>query len=456
MAGAAWDTLTVTGKITVPPDRLVRVGPRIEGKVVAVYANVGDFVHAGQSVAAISSVELAEARATYRQANARVAAARRNLDSEKRMVDMGAVSSRPVEEARSASLEAQQALTEAKSAVAEATSDRTQAEAEVTQCEARVERARDLYKDQIVSKQDLETAEGDLKRDQIAYDAAATRVTRAQDRVADAQAAADNAKAYLAREEKVGKSKILDSRAIQVAQTDLDAATIDAQAAAERIRVLGASPEGSGDTLSITSPIAGRVVARNTSRGEMASPSDALFTIANLSEVWIQADVFEKDIAKVRSAQTAEIRVDAYPDRVFRGRVEHIDEILSPESRTAKVRIAVANPDGDLKGEMFANVTIVIGGRGGAVLIPKEAVLDDSGKKTVFVVCEETAADRKAFAEGKPGFDKFEVETGSVHGNQIEIRKGLEPGARVVTTGQYQLLTAFGGGKLEAGCCAGE
>ena len=115
VAGEGWDTLSLTGKIAVPSDRLVQVSPRIDGKVVAAYPKVGDTVRKGQTLAMISSVDLAEARAQHRQALARLDAARKSLAQESEAARLGAYSTRPLEEARSAFLEAQGSLADAKS-----------------------------------------------------------------------------------------------------------------------------------------------------------------------------------------------------------------------------------------------------------------------------------------------------------------------------------------------------
>jgi len=193
-------------------------------------------------------------------------------------------------------------------------------------------------------------------------------------------------------------------------------------------------------------------VSRHTNVGQMATPADVLFTVANLSQVWIEADVYEKDLAKVRKGQAAEIRFDAYPDKVFTGKVDSISDMLSPESRTAKVRCVVSNSDGLLRGEMFARVTLLTARRGQTVLVAKDAVLDDAGKKIAFTPCMECPEDKKAGTNACGAYDKFTVETGSLHGDRIEILKGLEPGTEVVTVGQHQIKSALSSGQLRAGC----
>jgi cobalt-zinc-cadmium efflux system membrane fusion protein len=322
----------------------------------------------------------------------------------------------------------------------------------LAQCKARFERAKELYADKIVSKQDLETAEAEYKRDSASVDMAKSKVDQAQTRVVKAESKLEISKQYLTRETKVQKSRVVDLRSLQSAKAEVDSARIELQSAADKIRVLGASPTGSGDTIAVTSPISGRIVARNTNVGETVSPSDALFTVANLSQVWVEGDVYEKDLSRVHKGQPVEIRVDSYPDRTFSGKVDSISDILSTESRTAKVRCVVANSQGLLRGEMFARMNLLISKRGQTVLVAKDAVLDDSGSKIVFTPCMECPEDRKAGTNACGAYDKLTVKTGQMRGNRIEILSGLQPGTPVVTTGAYQIKTAMSSGKLEAGC----
>lgn len=452
IAGQGWESISTTGKVTVPPDRLVKISSRIEGKVVAAHGMVGDYIGSGQVMAVISSVELAEARANYRQAVARFSAARKNYEREAKVAKLGATSMRPVEEARAETLASQGALADAKSELAQAKSEVARQESELAQCKARLERAKELYAGKIVSRQDYESAEAEYKRDLASVDAAESKVAQSQSRVEKAQSKLEISKQYLAREEKVQKSRVLDLRALQAAKAEITAAQVELQAASDKIIVLGASPSGNGDTVAVKSPISGRIVGRHINVGEMASPSDALFTVANLSQVWIESDVYEKDLARVRKGQIVEISVDAYPDKTFMGRVDSISDILAPESRTAKVRCIVSNHRGLLRGEMFARINLLTSKRGSTVLVAREAVLDDAGNKIVFTPCMDCPEDRKAGTNVCGAYDKLVVKTGAVRGNRIELISGVKPGTPIVTTGAYQIKTAISSGKLEAGC----
>jgi cobalt-zinc-cadmium efflux system membrane fusion protein len=436
--GESWDVVATTGRIVPNANQSVKVGPRIAGRIVRVEANVGDVVRQGQVLASISSVELAQTRATYRQAQAKVQVARDAYARQARLADLGVFSKRPVEEARAEYLSAQGELADVKSEL-------VRDESELAQCTTRLRRIRELHKDQIVSLQDLEEAEANAKHAAAAVEATRAKVTHAQSQL-------ETAEAYYQREEKVLRGNHLASKEVQAAKAEVTAAQLELRAAGDALRVLGAWPGGSGEVISITSPISGRVVDRATNLGEMVEPSDTLFTVMNLSEVWVEASVYEKDLARVHAGQLAEVRVNSYPGQVFSGRVAHVGDVLEAESRTAKVRCAVANSGGLLKPEMFATVSIITAKRSGAVLVPKEAVIDDAGKKVAFVACMDCEEDKRARKSVCGTYDKVEVKLGPTHGDKAEVIGEIEPGQEVVTAGAYQLKTALGSGKLDAGC----
>jgi RND family efflux transporter MFP subunit len=450
--GESWDVVAATGKVGPNINKVVKVGPRIAGRIATVSANVGDVVSRGQVLATLSSIELAQARSAYKQAASRVKAAEQSYNQQTRLAKMGGFNTRPLEEARSEQSTAQGELAQAKEEVAQYKSELVRAESELAQCTARFSRAKDLYKDQIVSKQDYEAAEAEFKRDSADVETARTKIRQAEAKVQQAQDRTKVAKGYLDREQKIFGSDILSARELQTARAAVTSAKLEMESAADTIRVLGASPDGSGDTISIVSPISGRIVERNVNIGEMAEPSGTLFTIMNLSDVWVEANVYEKDLTKIRKGQSAEIRVNTFADKAFTGTVTYIGDVLDSASRTAKIRCAVSNPNGALKPEMFATINIVTAKRGDAILIPKKSVLDDSGKKIAYIACMECPEDIKAGTNACGAYDRRELSLGSAHGDRVEVTSGLNRGDKVVTDGAYQLKTALGSGKLEAGC----
>ena len=178
---------------------------------------------------------------------------------------------------------------------------------------------------------------------------------------------------------------------------------------------------------SLTSPIAGIVVERNATVGATVSADTNLFKIIDISSLWIDANVFEKDIERVKMGQAVKVSVPAFPGETFSGRVILISSVVDPETRSIKVRTEVPNRGGKLKPDMFANVEIVTDLNHNAISIPQSAVLNDSGQALVFVA---TAS----------GYEKRIVTTGIQRNDRIEIRDGLKTGDKVVVKGNYLLL----------------
>jgi cobalt-zinc-cadmium efflux system membrane fusion protein len=187
------------------------------------------------------------------------------------------------------------------------------------------------------------------------------------------------------------------------------------------------SKPGLAAVFSLTSPIAGIVVERNATIGATVGADANLFKIIDLSRVWIDANVFEKDLERVRRGQAVKVLVPAFPESSFSGRVILINSVVDPETRSVKVRTEVPNPDGRLKPDMFANVQIITDLHRAAISIPQSAVLNDGGKTVVFV------------AEGN-GYKKHVVIAGIQSSDRIEIRDGLNAGDKVVVKGNYLLL----------------
>src|SRR6185503_4797619 len=177
-------------------------------------------------------------------------------------------------------------------------------------------------------------------------------------------------------------------------------------------------------TFSLNSPIDGIVVERNATIGASVGTDANLFKIINLSQVWIDANVFEKDLQRVRPGQEVKLTVPAFPQTTFSGRVIFVDSVVNPETRTVNVRTEVANPDGRLKPDMFANVQIVTDANRAAISIPQSAILNDEGKTVVFV------------ADGN-GYKKRQVQAGIQNNDRVEIVDGLNPGDKVVVKGNY-------------------
>lgn len=193
------------------------------------------------------------------------------------------------------------------------------------------------------------------------------------------------------------------------------------------IRTIAAKQDLGRSRFPLNAPISGTVVERTGSIGATVGSDANVFKIVDLSSVWIDANVFEKDLGRVRLGEAVNITVPSLPNAKFSGRVILISSVVDPDTRTVKVRTEVTNPGGELKPDMFANVEIVTAGRTSAVTVPLSAVLDDAGKSVVFV------------ADGAE-FKKREVTLGLKSNDRVEIVEGLTAGDKVVVKGNYLLM----------------
>jgi Cu(I)/Ag(I) efflux system membrane fusion protein len=158
-------------------------------------------------------------------------------------------------------------------------------------------------------------------------------------------------------------------------------------------------------TLSFRAPVAGIVTEKKAVQGMRFMPGEMLYQIADTSSVWVQADVFEQDIAAVSVGQKAKIRINAYPGEVFEGRIAYVYPTLKAETRTVPVRIELANPKGKLKPAMFAEVDIPVAGAVPVVTVPNSAVIDSGSRQVVIVQLGEGRFEPRAVRIGQRGND---------------------------------------------------
>jgi RND family efflux transporter MFP subunit len=176
--------------------------------------------------------------------------------------------------------------------------------------------------------------------------------------------------------------------------------------------------------ITVHAPITGYVTARNAFLKQKISPDTQLYTIVDLSHVWIMADVFEADAGLVHVGQTAAVTLSYDQSKRFQAKVSYIQPEVTAQTRTLKVRLEAPNPGGDLKPEMFANVDFHVASRR-RLVVPANAVLNAGLRQTVFV-------DR-----GNGFLEPRNVETGERMGDRIEIVSGLRAGERIATSGVF-------------------
>jgi cobalt-zinc-cadmium efflux system membrane fusion protein len=190
--------------------------------------------------------------------------------------------------------------------------------------------------------------------------------------------------------------------------------------------------------LPVRSPIGGIITEKHAIVGELSDPSKSLYTVADLSSVWVMVDINEKDLAKVRKGQAAIVSVGAFPDMKLKGRITYIADLVDQATRTVKARIEVANPGRKLKPEMFATVELALAADAPPVLaVPEDALQDLDGKKVVFV------------AEKESEFEVRTVQIGRVAGGLIEIVSGLKEGERYAIKGSFILKSEAKKGEMK-------
>jgi len=305
------DAVTVTATIRPNQDRIARVAPRVEGRIISVSANLGDTVRAGQPLAVLDSLAIGEAQSALQQA----------LSSQR-------------------------------------------------------------------------VAQSDFKR-----------------------------------AESLSAEEIIPQREFLRAKSELEKASSSLRAAEDRLRLLGASSKsGTGaSTFALNTPLTGTVIQKTAIVGELGTPAAPLFTVADLSRVWIEANLTEDALSKVHVGAQASVKVAAYPGELFKGRVTYVASLLDKDSRTVPARIEVDNKDGRLKPEMFASATIdTNGAKREALSVPDAAILLLQGQPTIFV------------AKGE-GFESRAIEPGEKLSGRTVVKSGVAAGEKVVTAGAYAL-----------------
>lgn len=187
----------------------------------------------------------------------------------------------------------------------------------------------------------------------------------------------------------------------------------------------------------LRAPFDGRVIMRNITRGEVVETHQKFFTVADLSNVWVVANVPEKDVEFIRKDQTVEVIAAAYPHAVFHGTITYIGDVLDPATRTLRVRVTAPNPEKRLKPEMFALVRVYAAPDPDVLTIPLSAVQNGPDGKMVFV--------RRAPAQ----FEVRPVRLGAEYGEVVAVLDGVQAGEPVVTKGSFVLKSEMERHKIE-------
>jgi Cu(I)/Ag(I) efflux system membrane fusion protein len=192
-------------------------------------------------------------------------------------------------------------------------------------------------------------------------------------------------------------------------------------------------------SLTFYAPVSGIVLEKKAVQGMRFMPGEVLYQIADLSSVWVVAEMAEQDIATVKVGSIAQVKVDAYTDKEFKGKIAFIYPTLNNATRTVQVRVELANPNGLLKPAMFANVELAVSNSGKVLTVPTSAVIDSGTRQIVLV----------QLAQGR--FEPRIVKLGSRSENFVEVLEGIAEGEQVVTSANFlidaesNLKAALGG-----------
>ncbi|MBL8038510.1 efflux RND transporter periplasmic adaptor subunit [Nitrospira sp. CMX1] len=188
----------------------------------------------------------------------------------------------------------------------------------------------------------------------------------------------------------------------------------------------------------LRAPFSGEIIERNATVGEVVDSSKTLFTVADLSTVWVRADFPEQQIGMLKTGLVVEVRVSAYPETVFQGTITYIGAMIDPATRTITARSQIPNSDRRLRPEMFAEVTVRTQEQ--SLLAVPRAALQQVGNRTMVFV-----------TRGLRRFEWLEVTTGESSNEYVQIKAGLKEGEEIVTEGSYALKSEALRGQMSMG-----
>ena len=376
--------LDVTGTVEADPQQTQAVSSLVPGRIEKVYVAIGDRVSSGQTLATIASTEITEAYGKLHEAENRLALARKNLQRVQRSENRIGV------------------LT---------------AKAKLDEAEATLKRTRRLIELGAGAGKDLIAAETAFKTAQAEYDF---------------------------------QRNITLNKEIQEAEGEVKSAEIDFNHQRRSLQSLGVSlREGDDDArnvalVPIKAPLSGVVTERIVSAGSGIQAGQSMFTLSNISSVWITANVPQQQLGLINIGSLASVKTTAIGDQTINARVTYIDPGINEDTRTAKVRLAVENPGERLRAGMFVEVGFQTGtdAATGEELVVRSDAIQRVGEKTVVFVPRENEAG---------AFEVREVETGGEVNGYTRIRSGLMLGEKVVTKGSFTLKAQLQKGELGEG-----
>ncbi|RKY09529.1 MAG: hypothetical protein DRP56_02500 [Planctomycetota bacterium] len=280
---------------------------------------------------------------------------------------------------------------------------------------------------------------------------------QAKARFLEIQAKLELAQATFKREKKLYEKKISSESDYLIAMNEMKAAEASHTAADKRLRLFGLETKqiesikagkenGDFADLVLRAPQAGIIIKQNISAGKIVETTEVLYTVADLSNLWVWCDVYEDELAILHEQFVkdkilqAVVRVHAFEEDAFTGVVDLVANVMDEHTRTVKMRVQVKNPGNKLRPGMFSEVQVMISGEGRIAAVPRNAIMSDGGKKFVFQHWKEDLWVRK------------DVTVGSIYGDYAEIQSGVALGATIVTGGAFMLKSDVLREKMGAGC----
>lgn len=256
-------------------------------------------------------------------------------------------------------------------------------------------------------------------------------VGRARGDLVSARTRVEQAKAEVEREKRLVAGGASSDRALLVAETELATAKAQLQAAQDRVGTLGVATGGGGQTIALVAPIAGQVLKLDARVGQPVGPTDVLVVVGETQDVWLDVEIYERDVGAVGLGDEVRVTSIAFPGRTFDGKVDQIGATVDPDRHVLDARVVLHNADGSLKPGMTATAQILgaaQGDGGTAIVVPRGAIQTIDGQPFLFV------------EHGGPGkYAMHAVERGAPIGDDVEITRGLSTDEVVVVDGAFVL-----------------
>lgn len=392
---------SATGTVEANQYRQTPALTLVGGIVRRIVPQLGDNVSAGQTVAVIFSDEFAQTQSRYIALRTETENARRNYERALRLVAINQPG---------------------RSELEQATRQRRAAEAALNEMRNRHERTTRLIRIGAASREQL--------------DEDTTKLRTAEAELEEARLREDRAQAVLPISPEVRAASEESLNRLRTAESELAATR-------QRLILYGMSPARVNalnsashvtSELSVPAPISGTVTARSANQGEVVEANKELLRVTDLSSVWVIAQVYERDLPRLRTGSGASITSDAFPDRVFRGRVTYIDPQIDEATRTAKVRVEIDDPGRELKLGMYVRVSLgAVGGSERTVPVVSEAAIQNiGGRDIVFVETSNTNV-----------FELRPVRLGERIDGRRQVLEGITVGERVVVNGSFTLRAEY-------------